>query len=438
MSNTTLPQIVGYARVSTASGEQLSSLETQKSRLKSAGVQKIFTDVESGRSNDRQAFNDLLQLIDKRAIKEIVVTRFDRLGRDAAYVDAALVLASKKSVVIRTIDTGVVDTESPTGFLMSRISTSLAEMESKMLSMRVKKALEQKWKDGKIPRPKIPWGYRRVKQGDKECLELHPVEAERARLFIEQLKNNGYRFSTTIKGSKDVPLATTAGVKRWLCNPILRGGIGFVQTTEYRYEKIIWGLHEPLIKHEDWFSIQRVLDFNKNTWGRSAKVKPKLLSGLVYCSSCKNKLAYTSRKSETHQFALRCNSFKCNFYSRRTKEKMILEAINSALAKRAKELASLTENEPVEVTKLRSEIDTLSKLNDPDLKEVIEKKKEKLTGLLLTESPILKERASLMAEPAFWQHAASLPDTRLREIYLEFVLKAVANPKGVSEVELRI
>ena len=438
MSNTTLPQIVGYARVSTKNGEQLSALETQKSRLKNAGVQKIFTDVESGRSNDRQAFNDLLQLIDKRAIKEIVVTRFDRLGRDAAFVDAALVLASKKSVVIRTIDTGIVDTQSPTGFLMSRISTSLAEMESKMLSMRVKKALDQKWKDGKIPRPKIPWGYKRVKQGDKDCLELHPVEAEKARQFIEQLKNNGYRFSKTIMESKDVPLATTSGVKRWLSNPILRGGLGFVQTTNYGYEKIIWGLHEPLIKHEDWFSIQRVLDFNKNTWGRSAKVKPKLLSGLVHCSSCNNKMAYTSRRNENHQYALRCNSFKCDFYNRRTKEKMIVEAINAALAKRSKELASLTETEPVEVMKLRSEIDNLSNLNDPDLKEAIERKKEKLTGLLLTESPILKERASLMAEPSFWEHAVSLPDNRLREIYLEFVLKVEANQTGVTQVVLRI
>ena len=86
-----MPQIVGYARVSTKHNEQLSALETQKNRLKAAGVSKIFTDVESGRSNGRKAFNELLQLIDKRAIKEIVVTRYDRLGRDATFVDAALV-----------------------------------------------------------------------------------------------------------------------------------------------------------------------------------------------------------------------------------------------------------------------------------------------------------------------------------------------------------
>jgi hypothetical protein len=50
----------------------------------------------------------------------------------------------------------------------------------------------------------------------------------------------------------------------------------------------------------------------------------------------------------------------------------------------------------------------------------------------------LKERAELMSEPAFWEHAVSLPDTRLREIYLEFVVKVVANPTEVIQVDLRI
>jgi hypothetical protein len=180
------------------------------------------------------------------------------------------------------------------------------------------------------------------------------------------------------------------------------------------------------------------LEFNSRSWGASSKVKPKLLTGLVLCSGCGCKMAYNARKKETHSYSLRCNNFKCDFYNKRTNYLMVVNAINAALAKRSKELASLTKTEPVEVTKLRSEIDNLSKLDDPDLKEVIERKKEKLTGLLLTESPILKERAKLMGEPGFWKHAVSLPDTRLREIYLEFVLKVVANPTGVTEVELRI
>lgn len=438
MSKTSTPQIVGYARVSTKSGEQLSSLETQKNRLKAAGVEKIYTDVESGRSNGRKAFNQLLQLIDKRAIKEIVVTRYDRLGRDATFVDAALVLASKKRVAIRTIDTGLVDTESPAGFLMSRISTSLAEMESKMLSMRIKKALDQRWKDGKIPRTRIPWGYHKVKKGDKDAIELHPIEGEKAKLFLERLREQGYRFGKTVKEFNDIPLKTSSSVRAWLTNPFLRGGIGFGSDHKYSFKKVVWGLHEPLIKHEDWFAIERVLEFNTSLWGANTKMKPKLLSGICFCSECGNRLAYSSRVKETHTLNMRCNTFKCVHHAKRVNHEMIVTAINSALAKRSKQLAAKTETEPLEVGKLRNEIDMLTKLDDPDLKEAIKRKKEKMTALLLNESPILKERAKLMAEPAFWKHALSIDDQYLREVYLEFVVKTVANPSGVTDVELRI
>ena len=438
MSNMLNLNSVGYARVSTKSGEQLSSLETQKNRLKAVGVDKVYCDVESGRSNDRKAFNELLQLIDKKAIKEIVVTRYDRLGRDATFIDAALVLASKKNVVIRTIDTGIVNVETPAGFLMSRISTSLAEMESKMLSLRVKKALEQKWKDGDMPRSRLPWGYHKVEREGKKCVELHPIEGERAKELLFELKENGYRLNVTLKKFKDIPLSTPSSVRAWIANPVLRGGMGFEKYATYKYKRVVWGLHEPLIMHEDWFVIQRLLDLNKSTWGRSAGVKPKLLTGICYCGECNHKLGYASRKAKTHQLNLRCNTFKCSNYMKLVKESLITKAINKSLAKRSGELASLTKEEPPEVIKVRSEIDMLSKLDDPDLREAITRKKEKLASLLLVKSPVMKERAQMMASSDFWDHAASLPDNRLREIYLEFVLKAVAKPKQVTQIFLRI
>ena len=42
---------VGYCRVS--SGEQRSALESQIQRVKAAGVDRVITDVESGRNPDR-------------------------------------------------------------------------------------------------------------------------------------------------------------------------------------------------------------------------------------------------------------------------------------------------------------------------------------------------------------------------------------------------
>ena len=103
--------------------------------------------------------NELLTLIDSRQVQEVLVTRVDRLGRDASATDSLIVLAGKRGVKITTLDGGQVEAETPTGFLMSRLSTSLAEMESKMLSLRVRRGLEQRRKTHKPCRGRAPWGY---------------------------------------------------------------------------------------------------------------------------------------------------------------------------------------------------------------------------------------------------------------------------------------
>ncbi len=69
-----VPDILGYARVSTADQE----LEPQKSRLKEAGATRIFDDVISGRTFKRPGFS---ALIDYARPGDIVcVVRLNRLG----------------------------------------------------------------------------------------------------------------------------------------------------------------------------------------------------------------------------------------------------------------------------------------------------------------------------------------------------------------------
>ena len=97
---------IGYCRVSTRSGEQLSALESQVSRVKDAGVDRVITDVESGLSNERPGMNELLQLIDSRQVSEVIATRIDRLGRDATATDSLIILAGRKGVTITTLDGG--------------------------------------------------------------------------------------------------------------------------------------------------------------------------------------------------------------------------------------------------------------------------------------------------------------------------------------------
>ena len=132
-----------------------------------------------------------------------------------------------------------------------------------MLSLRVRKSLEQKWKDGEMPRARFPWGYHKVNRNGKDYAELHPVEGEIARELLLKLKENGYRLTYTLKQFKDIPLSTPSSLRAWLTNPFLRGGMGFEKYSTYKYKRVVWGTHEPLIKHEDWFVIERLLDLNK-------------------------------------------------------------------------------------------------------------------------------------------------------------------------------
>jgi DNA invertase Pin-like site-specific DNA recombinase len=159
---------IGYARVST--DEQSDALEPQVGRLMAAGCQRVITDVESGKVDDRDGLVELLALVKARRVGEIVVTRVDRLGRHAAHADTLLALCEAQGVMVRALDGGVIETATPQGFLMARLQTGLAEMESRMLSLRVRRSFAEYRRQGRHLRKRAPFGY--AKAGHQ--LRPHP------------------------------------------------------------------------------------------------------------------------------------------------------------------------------------------------------------------------------------------------------------------------
>lgn len=79
---------IGYARVS--KDDQADSLPAQVSRLEAAGCARVITDIETGRSTDRDGLLGVMAMVQAGEVAELLVTRVDRLGRDAAYTDALL------------------------------------------------------------------------------------------------------------------------------------------------------------------------------------------------------------------------------------------------------------------------------------------------------------------------------------------------------------
>ena len=423
---------IGYCRVSTSTGEQLSALKSQVARVEMAGVDRVITDIESGLSNDREGMNELLTLIDSRQVEEVLVTRVDRLGRDASATDSLIVLAGKRGVRVTTLDGGQIEAETPTGFLMSRLSTSLAEMESKMLSLRVRRGLEQRRKTHKPCRGRAPWGY--AISSDKSRFIRDVNSWESAREFLDILRSEGWRMNAALdRFEGPCPLNSCRAVKAWLLNPILRGGIGYhFHKKTFTWAEVVWDLHDPLISHGEFRQMVLKMEENRNHWGRNANRTPKLLTGLCWCPNCGKKLKYAGTRSVN---SVLCTTRGCVSRYKSTRESLIVESVNKALAAKATQLGQHITEEPPEAAALRDQIDRLQKLNDPDLDDVIKAKQQKLTSLLATSSPTDRKRVAALAQPEAWEMAT---EEELRMIYLEFVSRVEADRGQVVSVALKI
>ena len=397
---------VGYIRVSTSSGEQLAALENQRARIAATGVDEIIEDIQSGRESDRAGYLRLLELISRGAISEVLITRVDRLGRDAADTDAAIAFAAKKQVTITALDGGSIESVTPSGFVMSRIMTTMAEMESRMLSQRIRAGLTERRKRRLPCRGRAPWGYQLT--ADRTALEPHLLEWPRATTFLRYLRGTGWRMNTALDqwaaaGNGDIPLHSCRAVKAWLTNPILRGGLGYNQQANHRFAQIVWDTHEALITHSEYANIERQLEANRRMWGRQSQHKQRLLTSLCRCGHCGKAMSYAGSRTIP---AVVCRTRGCAQQYKSTHESLIAGAIAHTLADHAEALANhAPQSESPETLALIKTITSLEALNDPDLDEVIEVKRARLAALRL--KPLIEpEILAALRDPGLYEHAS--------------------------------
>lgn len=425
---------VGYVRVSTTSGEQLAALENQRARIAATGVDHILEDVQSGRATDRDGYQQLLELIATGAVAEVVITRVDRLGRDAADTDAAIAFAASKGVSITALDGGHIESVTPTGFVMSRIMTTMAEMESRMLSQRIKAGLTERRKRRMPCRGRAPWGYQL--NTDRTALEPHPLEWPRAQQFLRILGANSWRMNTALDewarlSLGPIPLNSCRAVKAWLKNPILRGGLGYGQQRNHVFTEIAWDTHPALIQHSDFAAIERHLEANRRMWGRHSKKEQRLLTSLCRCGSCGKAMSYAGSRTIP---AVMCRTRGCEQQYKSTHESLIAGAIAHTLAAHAESLANNIQvaNDP-EVEQLKASIASLEALGDPDLAEAIELKRTRLKSLV--QKPQLPpENLEALRRPYLYERASY---EQLTQLYHRFVEQVVVTRQEVERVVLR-
>lgn len=372
---------VGYGRVSTASGEQLSALRSQLAWLEDQGCDAILSDVESGLNVARPSYTQLLQLLEARSVRVLYATRADRLGRDATELIRLVQLADQANVIVTTRDDGILSAKTAEELLLLFVRAALAQGESMKISARVVAGYEQGRSLGK-PMRRPCWGYQL--SDDRLRLEPHPELFPRARRLVEFLSHHEWRVKETRRSfPEDLPFSDSRGITCWLNNPTIRGALAYQRKNNKQYENIQWDRHPAVITHSEYAAYERQAAINRKNWGANSKKPTRPLTGLCVCGKCGSKLYYRNRT--TTRLTLRCGRERgCSEAYKSIREEHIIHwAIDQLTTKAAEYLSGqTTQDEDPAAIELRRQIENLRSLQMAEVKPLIEQKETQLKSIL--------------------------------------------------------
>ncbi|TQK00148.1 recombinase family protein [Herbaspirillum sp. SJZ107] len=147
--------IFGYGRVSTK--EQ--TTENQRREIEAAGYAVDYWYADEGVSgkvsaSQRPQFAKMLGQI--RDGETLVVTKLDRLGRDAQDVGATIKMLAARRIEVIVLQLGKLDLTSAAGKLMLTMLAAVAEMERDLLVERTQSGLARAKAEGKtLGRPTL-------------------------------------------------------------------------------------------------------------------------------------------------------------------------------------------------------------------------------------------------------------------------------------------
>lgn len=416
---------VGYCRVSTKSAEQTASIETQAQALASYGCDLVLVDhgISGFRDGGRKgsAFPELIDLILDGTAAEVIVPNFDRTQRRAKWGSQLLDALEKSGCRLLELDTGtwLDPANNPTDVLMAQIRSAVQENESRVRSLKVRKALARRREAGHLATGKLPFGYAHV---DGKAVP-HPQHFDEARVMWQQLMELEMNISGWIKLT-EMPW-TQKGVRNWIDNPMLRGCV-----------QGQWGLVEPVITWPEWERAKAMLKVRSVMRGSAAK-STHLFTGLVKCEACGKSLHNVRDRAVKR---LKCLARHCPRYGQGIRVSVVRDQVIAELVKRCNEMAGLAaeadRTESPEMQQLRVEIQTLEQVAHlPGVVLLIEQQRAQLAAM--QESPRgsdFEQLRSLFKDPST---LALATDQELRPIVIDFV-RSIVWPGGLESLTITL
>ncbi len=145
-----MPRTFAYARVSTLEQEPSNQLGEIKAAGFNVEPHRIITETVSGSVAivRRKGFSRLLDKMEKGDV--LIVTKLDRLGRDAIDVSTSVANLEQKGIRVYCLALGGVDLTSSAGKLTMGVINAVAQFERDLLIERTQSGLARAKAEGKI------------------------------------------------------------------------------------------------------------------------------------------------------------------------------------------------------------------------------------------------------------------------------------------------
>lgn len=311
--------------------EYIEEERKEYSNCKFVIVDELYDDGVSGTTFCRADFNKLIKLIENKQANMVITKDLSRLGRDHIatdnYIEKWFPEHNVRYVsVLESVDT--YDKESVSNDIAPLINWSndqFAKTTSKKIRREFKKMMRQgKWVGGEPP-----LGYQQNPM-DKYHFIIEPIGAEIVkRIFKLALENktpeeisnilifDKVPIPTVIKGNKrklnmDLKdLWSSDTIRDILKNKMYLGHMiqGKTAKLNYKSKKIIYlpeedwiiakNMHEPIVKENEFNSVQLMIKSNKNT---TKNTRDYLLKGLIRCKECRHAIGvqYFDKKNKVY------------------------------------------------------------------------------------------------------------------------------------------
>lgn len=279
----------------------------------------------SGTSDDRPAFQAMIKASKSQGFDYVVVHKLDRFSRSK--YDSAIYKRKLKENGVRVLSVLENLDDSPESLILESVLEGMSEYFSRNLSREVKKGMKENALKCKFNGGTPPLGY---DVDEDNYYVLNPWEA-RAVALIFDMYANGYSYTKIIQKLNTEGYRTKKGKpfgrnslyeilrnEKYIGNYIYshEDYDGFAKKRNWHRKKarkdaiVIENSIPRIVDDHTWALVQKRREENKKIGGSMKAKRIYILSGLLYCKKCGDKMQGCTRKSSTGKIYAyyRCDS----------------------------------------------------------------------------------------------------------------------------------